>query len=74
MKSKFVYEGPVCQFGRLLTNKWRGETWATSERKALSNLSYRFKTEHNMVAGAKIELDADFMHESTAIEDEYGQA
>ena len=70
MKSKFVYDGPVCQFGKLIMQKWHGETWATSERKALSNLSYRFKTEHNMVAGSKIDLDADFMHESTAIEDD----
>lgn len=69
MKSKFVYDGPVMQFDKLIMQKWHGETWATSERKALSNLSYRFKTEHNMVAGAKIALDAEFMHESTAIED-----
>jgi len=65
-KSKFVYDGPVTAFGQLLINKWHGETWAVSEAKALSNLSYQFKTETNRVPGTRIELSADHLREASA--------
>jgi hypothetical protein len=67
-KSKFYYDGPVCQFGKLISENWHGETWATSEAKALSNLSYQFKTEANLLPGSKIELSDDYMREVSAIE------
>lgn len=69
MKSKFVYEGPVTSFGKLIANNWHGETWAVSEAKALSNLSYQFKTETNRVAGTRIELSADHLREASAFYD-----
>lgn len=54
--AKYVYDGPVTLFGRLITNKWHGETIAESERKAISNLEYQFKKKNNMLATAKIGL------------------
>ena len=53
---KYIYEGPVCEFGKCIMNRWVAETVASSEKKALSNLKYRFKKQNNRMAGAKIEL------------------
>ena len=36
--AKYVYDGPVTQFGRCIANKWHGETIAESQGKAISNL------------------------------------
>ena len=66
-KSKYHYDGPVYYCNNYVGN-WSGDTWAISDRKALSNLSFRYKTEHKLVAGTLIKLDADFLSESTAID------
>lgn len=70
-KSKYYYEGPVKQFGSIISKKWSGVTWAPSEAKALANLSYQYKKEHKMNAGTKIELNEDYILELSAIEDDY---
>lgn len=54
--ARFVYEGPVMEFGTLLTDHWKGETIAPTESKARSNLAYQFKKENNRIAGSKITL------------------
>lgn len=56
MKEKYYYNGPVTSFGQCLTDRWRGETYAESEKKARSNLIYTYKIRHNLSPGAKIEL------------------
>ena len=53
---KYIYDGPVMEFDKLLTNNWKGETIATSERKARNNLAYQFKKRNNRITGAKITL------------------
>lgn len=53
---KYVYNGPVKEFGRLINEHWYAETTAVSANKAKSNLIYRYKKEHNRVAGSKIDL------------------
>lgn len=68
-KSKFHYNGPVYRFDEWIGD-WGGDTWAPSEAKALSNLSYRYKTEHNLKPGAAIVLDADYLYETTALNEE----
>lgn len=70
-KSKYLYEGPVKQFGSVISRKWSGVTWAPSESKALANLSYQYKKEHNMVVGTRIDLNPDYILELSAIEDDY---
>ena len=67
-KSKFYYDGPVTQFDRVIMENWHGETWAVTEAKALSNLSYQFKTQFNMSPGSQIELYDDYMREVSAID------
>lgn len=52
----YVFTGPVTLFGKVISNKWYGETTASSEKKALSNLKYQFKKESNLVPGSKIDL------------------
>ena len=52
----YVYEGPVMEFDRCVANKWKGETIATSESKARSNLTYQFKKTTNRVPGTRIIL------------------
>ena len=54
--AKYIYEGPVKEFDTCVATNWRGETFATSESKARSNLTYQYKKKHNLVAGTKITL------------------
>lgn len=54
--NKYVYNGPVMQFGMLIAERWQGETMAPTEKKARSNLIYKFKINHNLIASSKIEL------------------
>lgn len=54
--NKYRYEGPVMEFDKCLQDNWKGETMATSESKARSNLSFRWKKQHNRISGARITL------------------
>lgn len=53
---KYSYSGPVKEFDRIIANKWTGETFAPSEKKARSNLAYRYKQEYGKSPNAKITL------------------
>lgn len=44
-KKLFKYTGAVKIFGNVVKNFWEAETIAVSEKKAYSNLSYRYKME-----------------------------
>lgn len=53
----YSYSGPVINnFNKIITNKWNGETYANTYKKAISNLSYQFKMEHGLLPNAKIKL------------------
>lgn len=52
----YYYDGPVFEFDKLIADHWKGETYAVSEAKARSNLTYRFKAENNRVPQTKITL------------------
>jgi len=53
----YTYKGPVMNnFNQIITNKWEGETYANSDKKAASNLNYRFKKEHGLQQSAKVIL------------------
>lgn len=54
--ARYLYDGPVEEFDRVVTHRWKAETIAPSERKARSNLSYRFKQEFGKVANTRITL------------------
>lgn len=53
---KYVYDGPVMFFNKLVADHWKGETMAPSENKARSNLSYQAKKQLNLIAGTDIKL------------------
>lgn len=53
---KYTYDGPVMEFDRCVTDHWKGETMAISEKKAKSNLIYQYKKKNNRVVGTKITL------------------
>ena len=62
-KRYYTYEGPVVAFGKVVSNKWNGETIATSRTKALSNLAYQFKKDAKLVAATRINLVDKFLKE-----------
>lgn len=53
---KYIYEGPVTVFDKCVENRWRGETYAVSEAKARSNLTYQWKKRNNLVANTVVKL------------------
>lgn len=53
---RYLYEGPVKEFNRIIKPKWRGMTIAATEKKAKSNLAYQFKLEVHKTANSKITL------------------
>ena len=54
--NNYVYRGPVVIFGQCVQSNWIAGTSAVSEKKARSNLEYRWKKEHGRTPGAKISL------------------
>lgn len=53
----YSYSGPVINnFNQIITNNWNGETYANTDKKAMSNLSYQFKKEHGLLPTAKVRL------------------
>lgn len=60
-KKEYQYAGPVMEFDRCVERNWKASTWAVSPKKALSNLVYRYKMEHNRDRSAKIVLTGKLM-------------
>ena len=52
----YSYTGPVTIFDRCVTNYWKGETYASSEKKAKSNLVYQYKKQNGLIQGTKVSL------------------
>ena len=44
----YSYTGPVTMFDRCVTNCWKGETYASSEKKAKSNLIFQYKQQNGV--------------------------
>lgn len=53
---RYFYDGPVLQFDKVISLRWTGETHATTEAKARSNLTFRYKRDHGLNSYAKITL------------------
>ena len=60
---RYEYTGCVTSFNKIISNKWQGETHAVSPKKALINLSFRFKKENGLGINSKIELDKKYLKE-----------
>lgn len=54
--NQYSYDGPVEEFGKCIAQRWTGTTFATSEKKARSNLAYQFKKAYNKTANTPIRL------------------
>lgn len=52
----YAYDGPVMEFETCVANRWKGSTYAVSEKKARSNLAYQFKKQNNRLPSTKITL------------------
>ena len=52
----YKYSGAVTKFGLTVHSHWKGYTYAVSEAKARSNLTYQFKREFGMAPNTKIFL------------------
>lgn len=59
----FVYDGPVYLFDKCLISNWTAQTTATSKKKAISNLAYRYKIENNLIPASNIKLDGKYLKE-----------
>lgn len=55
--NRYLYDGPVLMFGRCVFDHFKAETWANSEKKALSNMAYQYKMKAGLGTDAKIKLD-----------------
>ena len=55
----YLYDGPVTSFGTMVTNRWKGSTYAMSDRKAKSNLAFQYKKQRHLQPGSKIELPGE---------------
>ena len=53
---KFSYKGPVLEFEKCIADRWEGQTYAVSEKKARSNLIYQFKKQTGRSPQSKITL------------------
>lgn len=52
----YFYDGPVLEFGRVITDRWQASTRAVSEKKARCNLAHQFKTQYERVPASKITI------------------
>lgn len=53
---KYVYDGPVKEFEKIVSTQWQASTYAVSEEKARSNLIYQFKLQYGRAPYSKISL------------------
>ena len=56
---EYSYDGPVMEFGKIITNRWVSKTYAPSSKKARSNLTYQFKKQFGKTPTAQITLLGD---------------
>lgn len=50
----YFYDGPVLEFGKVISDHWSSSTRAESEKKARSNLAYQFKMMYGRTPNSKI--------------------
>lgn len=62
-KKLYTYQGPVMFFDKCIERFWSASTFATSAKKAISNLKYRYKQDFNLADNAKISLPGKIVEE-----------
>lgn len=61
MTALYSYDGPVLAFDKIVANRWRGTTRASSAEKARNNLAYQFKRNYHLMPNTKITLPAQMV-------------
>ena len=69
MKYRYIYSGPVMVFDKLVTDSFIGETVAISAKKALSNMSFRFKEQCNLSPNTRVKLFEKYLKKMEAVDD-----
>lgn len=59
MQQKYLYDGPVESFGKCITQRWSGFTYADTERKARNNLTYQYKRRYGLDLRTRIKLPGE---------------
>jgi hypothetical protein len=54
--ARYIYEGPVLQFDKVVAHRWTAETTAVSEAKARSNMIFQYKKSAGLAPTAKVTL------------------
>lgn len=54
--TKYTYIGPVMAYGRCISSRWEGTTFAKTERQAKNNLTYRAKQIFGYEPDSNLEL------------------
>lgn len=52
----YSYDGPVEKYGKVIDQRWKGETTAPTSMRARSNLAWRYKQENRWAAHVPIAL------------------
>ena len=60
-KRHYTYKGPVYSFGQIINDNYYAETEAVSDKKALSNIQYRYKLSKGLMAETKITLNPKYL-------------
>lgn len=55
-KALYSYNGGVMVFDRVVASSWKAETFAKSEKQAMSHLAFRYKQEAGLVPSASVKL------------------
>lgn len=55
-KRLFRYTGAVLLYGKPVSDRWSAETYAVSEKKATSNLEFRYKRKFGYTSTAMVKL------------------
>ena len=63
MNKLWHYRGPVYRFEHIHSYIWDVYTMAPTVKKALNNLSSRYKKENGLEQTASITLESTFIHE-----------
>lgn len=61
IKYKYSYKGPVLKFNTVVATDYKMETIAESKEKAISQMLYRFKKDHNLVPNTRITIKEDLV-------------
>ena len=61
IKYKYTYKGPVMKFNTLVATDYKMVTIAPSKQKAISQMTYRFKKDHNLAAHTRITIKEDLV-------------